>query len=64
MNIEMNNTDLDVKNILFNNEMVKMRETLFNINFDFSSIKMLKGDKKILELSFNDTKKELLANGY
>ena len=60
MNIEMNNTDLDVKNILLNNEMVKMRETLFNINFDFTSIKMLRGDKKILETTFNDTKKELI----
>ena len=60
MNIEMNDTDLDVKNILLNNEMVKMRETLFDINFDFSSIKMLRGDKKILDLSFNDTKKELI----
>lgn len=60
MNIEMNNTELDVKNILLNNEMLKMRETLFNINIDFSSIKMLRGDKKILDLSFNDTKKEFL----
>lgn len=60
MNIEMNNVDIDVKNILLNNEMLKMRETLFNINIDFSSIKMLRGDKKILDLSFNDTKKEFL----
>ena len=60
MNIEMNSAELDVKNILLNNEMVKMRETLFNINFDFTSIKMLRGDKKILDLSFNDTKKELI----
>lgn len=60
MNIEMNNTDLDVKNILLNNEMVKMRETLFNINIDFTSIKMLRGDKKILDETFNDTKKELI----
>jgi hypothetical protein len=60
MNIEMNNADLDVKNILLNNEMVKMRETLFNINFDFTSIKMLRGDKKILDIAFNDTKKELI----
>jgi len=60
MNIEMNNADLDVKNILLNNEMVKMRETLFNINFDFSSIKMLRGDKKILDVAFNNTKKELI----
>lgn len=60
MNIEMNNVDIDVKNILLNNEMLKMRETLFNINIDFSSVKMLRGDKKILDLSFNDTKKEFL----
>ena len=60
MNIEMNNEDLDVKNILLNNEMIKMRETLFNINFDFTSIKMLRGDKKILDSTFNETKKELI----
>jgi hypothetical protein len=60
MNIEMNSAELDVKNILLNNEMVKMRETLFNINFDFTSIKMLRGDKKILDETFNDTKKEFI----
>jgi hypothetical protein len=60
MKIEMNSAELDVKNILLNNEMVKMRETLFNINIDFTSIKMLRGDKKILDIAFNDTKKEFL----
>jgi hypothetical protein len=60
MNIEMNDTELDVKNILLNNEMLKKRENLFNIDIDFSSIKSLRGDKKILELTFNDTKKELI----
>lgn len=56
----MNDTELDVKNILLNNEMLKKRENLFNIDIDFSSIKSLRGDKKILELTFNDTKKELI----
>ena len=60
MNIEMNNTELDVKNILLNNEMLKKRENLFNIDIDFSSIKSLRGDKKILDITFNDTKKELI----
>lgn len=60
MNIEMNDTELDVKNILLNNEMLKKRENLFNIDIDFSSIKTLKGDKKILNITFNDTKKELI----
>jgi hypothetical protein len=40
--------------------MLKKRENLFNIDIDFSSIKSLRGDKKILELTFNDTKKELI----
>ena len=60
MNIEMNNTELDVKNILLNNEMLNKRENLFNIDIDFSSIKTLRGDKKILDITFNDTKKELI----
>jgi hypothetical protein len=60
MNIEMNDTELDVKNILLNNEMLKKRENLFNIDIDFSSIKTLRGDKKILDITFNDTKKELI----
>jgi hypothetical protein len=60
MNIEMNDTELDVKNILLNNEMLKKRENLFNIDIDFSSIKSLRGDKKILDITFNDTKKELI----
>ena len=48
MNIELDNIEVDVNNILLKNELLKKRETLFNIGIDFSSISMLKGDKKIL----------------
>lgn len=60
MNIESNNTELDLNNILLKNELLKKRETLFNIDIDFSSIGTLKGDKKILDITFNETKKELI----
>lgn len=63
MNIELDNMELDVNNILLKNELLKKRETLFNIGIDFSSIGVLKGDKKILEETFNQTKKELIDNG-
>jgi hypothetical protein len=63
MNIELDNIELDVNNILLKNELLKKRETLFNIGIDFSSIGMLKGDKKILEETFKQTKKELIDNG-
>ena len=63
MSIELDNMELDVNNILLKNELLKKRETLFNIGIDFSSIGMLKGDKKILEETFNQTKKELIDNG-
>lgn len=33
---------------------------LSNIEIDFQSITQLKGDKKLMELAFQDTKKELL----
>jgi hypothetical protein len=64
MNIELDNIEVDVNNILLKNELLKKRETLFNIGIDFSSIGMLKGDKKILEETFKQTKKELIDNGY
>ena len=64
MSIELDNIEIDVNNILLKNELLKKRETLFNIGIDFSSIGMLKGDKKILEETFKQTKKELLDNGY
>ena len=63
MNIELDNIEVDVNNILLKNELLKKRETLFNIGIDFSSIGMLKGDKKILEETFKQTKKELIDNG-
>ena len=60
MNIELNEVELDVKNILLKNELLNKRETLFNIGIDFLSIGTLKGDKKLLDTTFNETKKEFL----
>ena len=41
----------------------KMRNSFENHFIDFSSITTLKGEKLILENTFQQTKKELLENG-
>lgn len=60
MSIEINETELDVNNILLKNELLKKRDNLFDMGIDFSSIGLLKGDKKLLEETFKQTKKEFL----
>lgn len=61
MNIYKNDVELDIKNITFNNfkkEIVEKKEILESQEIDFSSIHKLKGDKNILEVAFQNIKKE------
>jgi hypothetical protein len=59
-----NNEKIDIKSISlidrFNEEMIAKKELLSTQEIDFSSIKSLKGEKIILELSFQNEKKESL----
>lgn len=55
-NMILDLTQVSVKD--FRNETLIKRENL--PSFNFSSISMLKGEKNILGLSFDATKKELL----
>lgn len=61
MNIYKDGVELDIKNISFNNfkqEVKEKKEILENHVIDFSSIHKLKGDKNILEVAFQNIKKE------
>jgi hypothetical protein len=63
MNIEINYEPLDLKNIMvkdFGEEVEKLRNRLNYITIDFSSINTIKGEKTLLEQSFQDTKKQIL----
>lgn len=61
MEIYKDGIELDIKNISFNNfkqEIKEKKEILENQVIDFSSIHKLKGDKNILEVAFQNIKKE------
>jgi hypothetical protein len=63
MNIEKDYEPLDLKNIMvkdFREEVELLRYRLNRITIDFSSINSLKGEKTLLEQSFQDTKKQIL----
>ena len=63
MNIERDYEPLDLKNIMvkdFTEETQNLKEVLNKIVIDFSSINTLKGEKTLLEQSFQDTKKQIL----
>jgi hypothetical protein len=65
MKLEVYNDEikLDIENIKFKdfNQETQYKKNLFsNIEIDFSSIKTLKGDKKMLEKSFQQQKAESL----
>jgi hypothetical protein len=44
----------------FNDETQYRKNLLSNFDIDFSSISTLKGEKTLMELSFQHTKKELV----
>lgn len=61
MNIYKDGIELDIKNISFNNfkqEVKEKKEILENMEIEFSSIHKLKGDKNVLEIAFQNIKKE------
>ncbi len=65
MKLEVYNDEikLDIENIKFKdfNQETQYKKDLFsNIEIDFSSISTLKGDKKMLEKSFQQQKAESL----
>ena len=65
MKIEIYNTDIkiDLDNVMFKdfNEETQYRKGLLSqVNIDFSSINTLKGEKTLMELAFQETKKELI----
>jgi hypothetical protein len=63
MNIENNYEPLDFKNIMvkdFKEEVELLRYKLNHIIIDFSLINSLKGEKILLEQTFQETKKQIL----
>lgn len=65
MKLEVYNDEikLDIENIKFkdfNQETQYIKDLFSNIEIDFSSISTLKGDKKMLEKSFQQQKAESL----
>jgi hypothetical protein len=65
MKIEIHENEnlIDLSNVSvtdYKAEIDKKREQLHDIVVDFSVIKILKGDKNIIDLSFQDSKNELL----
>ena len=44
----------------FNEETQYRKGLLSQVNIDFSSINTLKGEKTLMELAFQETKKELI----
>jgi hypothetical protein len=63
MNIEKDYEKIDLKNIMFKDyteQTQNLKEVLNKIVIDFSSINTLKGEKTLLEQSFQDTKKQIL----
>jgi hypothetical protein len=65
MKIEIHENEnlIDLSNISITNyreELNKKKSELLTIEVNFSAIKMLKGDKSLIQKSFIDTKNELL----
>jgi len=65
MKIEIfeNEEKIDLSSLIITNytdELYKIRENVIMYEFDLSSIKSLKGEKNLLEKSFEDIKKELV----
>lgn len=65
MKIEIYNDEIkiDLDNIMFkdyNTETQYRKRLLSQFDIDFGSISTLKGEKKLMELAFQDTKKELV----
>jgi len=65
MNIEiyLDDQQLDIKNISvanFNQRTQEIKDNFSKTELDFSSINYLKGDKKLLEKSFQNQKAESL----
>lgn len=65
MKIEIfeNEEKIDLSSLIITNytdELYKIRENVIMYEFDLSSIKSLKGEKNLLEKSFEDIKKELI----
>jgi hypothetical protein len=59
-----NNEKIDIKSISlidrFNEEMITKKDLLSSVKLDFSSISRLRGEKTLMELSFQHIKKELV----
>jgi hypothetical protein len=65
MKIEIfeNEEKIDLSSLIITNytdELYKIRENVIMYEFDLSSIKSLKGEKNLLEKSFEDIKNELV----
>jgi hypothetical protein len=65
MKIEIfeNEEKIDLSSLIITNytdELYKIRENVIMYEFDLSSIKSLKGEKNLLEKSFEDIKNELI----
>jgi hypothetical protein len=63
MKIYNNEEVVDLNNILFTDlkeEIIYMKNEFSEMNIDFSHIHELRGDKDILEVSFNNIKYESL----
>lgn len=65
MKIEIykNETKIELDNVILKDysEEIKQKKDEFNNNIlDFSSISILKGEKTLMELAFQETKKELI----
>jgi hypothetical protein len=65
MRIEIYNdeTKIELDNVMFkdfNEETQYRKDLLSKIEMDFTSISKLKGEKTLMELAFQETKKELI----
>ena len=65
MRIEIynNETKIDLDNVMFkdfNEETQYKKDLLSKVEIDFTPISKLKGEKTLMELAFQETKKELI----
>lgn len=64
MNIVINGKETEINDSLFSfSEIIKKRDDIKYIQFDFSAINSLQGEMNVLSTCFKETKKELLENG-
>lgn len=64
MNIVINGKETEINDSLFSfSEIIKKRDDIKYLQFDFSAINSLKGETNVLSTCFKETKKELLENG-